>query len=91
MKIICVCAMGLGSSLILRMSVESALKGLDVDHVQVEVVDTSTARGSGADIVVSSESFCKQLSDMNVPMIEVVNYADSNYIREELKKIIDGL
>lgn len=91
MKIICVCAMGLGSSLILRMSVETALKKLDLKdlkNVSVEVVDTSTARGSGADIIVSSHSFCKQLADMGIPMIEVINYADSEYIREELERII---
>lgn len=89
MKIACVCAMGLGSSLILRMTVETALKNLDVKDVEVEVVDTSTARGCGADIVVSSHSFCEQLADMGVPMIEVVNYTDSSYIKEELKKILN--
>ena len=36
--------MGLGSSLILRMTVETALKQLHMKDVEVEVVDTSTAR-----------------------------------------------
>lgn len=87
MKIACVCAMGLGSSLILRMTVETALKQLHMKDVEVEVVDTSTARGSQADIIVSSHSFCEQLSDMGVAMIEVVNYTDANYIKEQLQKI----
>ena len=39
--------------------------------------------------MVSSHSFCEQLADMGVPMIEVVNYTDSNYIKEELKKILN--
>ena len=87
MKIACVCAMGLGSSLILRMTVETALHMKDVE---VEVVDTSTARGSQADIIVSSHSFCEQLSDMGVAMIEVVNYTDANYIKEQLQKILSA-
>ena len=62
MKIACVCAMGLGSSLILRMTVETALKQLHMKDVEVEVVDTSTARGSQADIIVSSHSFCEPVS-----------------------------
>ena len=89
MKIVCVCAMGLGSSLILRMSVETALKGLGIKDAKVEVADTSTAKASGADIIVSSHSFCKQLGDMGIPMIEIVNYADSNYISQELEKILN--
>ena len=88
MKIVCVCAMGLGSSLVLRMNVESALRGLGVTDVEVEVADTSVARGSGADIIVSSHSFCEQLEDMDVPMIEVVNYADTAYIKDQLSKIL---
>lgn len=89
MKIACVCAMGLGSSLILRMTVESALKAMNKKGIEVEVVDTSTARGCNADIIVSSHSFCEQLKDMGIPMIEVINYTDSNYIKEELTKILD--
>ena len=88
MKIACVCAMGLGSSLILRMTVETALKQLHMK--EVEVVDPSTARGSQADIIVSSHSFCEQLSDMGVAMIEVVNYTDANYIKEQLQKILSA-
>ena len=88
MKIACVCAMGLGSSLILRMTVETALKQLHMKDV--EVVDPSTARGSQADIIVSSHSFCEQLSDMGVAMIEVVNYTDANYIKEQLQKILSA-
>lgn len=91
MKIVCVCAMGLGSSLILRMSVESALRKMGMADAQVEVANTSTARGSGADIIVSSHSFCEQLADMDVPMIEVVNYADSDFIRQQLESVIPVL
>lgn len=88
MKVVCVCAMGLGSSLILRMSVERALQQMGIADAEVEVADTSVARGSGADIIVSSHSFCEQLADMGVPMIEVVNYADGDYLRGKLEEII---
>ena len=66
------------------------IKQLHMKDVEVEVVDTSTARGSQADIIVSSHSFCEQLSDMGVAMIEVVNYTDANYIKEQLQKILSA-
>ena len=89
MKIICVCGMGLGSSLILRINVEKALSGLKIQDIQVDVADIGTARGSGADIIVSSHQFCEGLKDMNVPMIEIINYTDVPHIENELKKILN--
>ncbi|MBC5688889.1 PTS sugar transporter subunit IIB [Mediterraneibacter sp. NSJ-55] len=88
MKIVCVCAMGLGSSLILRMNVEKALERLGVKDAKVEVADTGSARGANPDVIVSSHSFCEELADMNVPMVEVVNYTDIAYIEAELKEIL---
>ena len=76
MKIVCVCAMGLGSSLILKMNVEKALEKLDLKEAVVEVADTGSARGANPDIIVSSHQFCEELADMNLPLIEVVNYTD---------------
>lgn len=89
MKIVCVCGMGLGSSLILRMNVEKALSLLNIKDIQVDVADIGTARGSNADIIVSSHQFCEDLKDMEVPMIEIINYTDVPHIENELKKILN--
>jgi len=88
MKVVCVCAFGLGSSLILRMNVEEVLKKLGVKNVNVEVVDIGQARGTRPDLIVSSHSFCEKLADMGVPMIEVINYVDKNFLEEEIKQIL---
>ena len=57
MKIICVCGMGLGSSLILKMSVETALKQLGIKDADVEHVSAGTMEGLNHNIIVTAEDF----------------------------------
>ena len=57
MKIVCVCGMGLGSSLILKMSVESAMKRLGVKEFDVEHASSGTIGGMHVDFIVTAEDF----------------------------------
>jgi PTS system ascorbate-specific IIB component len=63
MKIVCVCGMGMGSSLILKMSVEKAMSELgvpcDVDHWSAGTIDSSF------DIIVAAEDFRDELVGRN--------------------------
>lgn len=52
-KIITVCTAGMGSCLMLKMTIDSVLKDTGID-AQVEACDITTARGREADILVSS-------------------------------------
>jgi PTS system ascorbate-specific IIB component len=75
MKVLAVCGMGLGSSLILRMQVEKALKKLGLPGT-VEVADITTARAlaASADLIVTSKELAERMGDLGIPVITISNY-----------------
>ena len=82
MKIICVCGLGMGSSLILKMSVESAMKQLgipcDVEHWAAGIM------GMDADLIVAAEDFRDELAD-HTNVVIVRNVVKVDEIREALE------
>lgn len=84
MKILTVCGMGLGSSLLLRIGVEDVLRQLHVE-AQVEAVDITTAKGGGADLIVTSAQFAEMLEGVGVPLVPIHDYVDRNEMREKLR------
>lgn len=90
MKILTVCGMGLGSSLILKMQVEKAAKQLGLKPT-VEVTDITTARAmaSSADLIVTSTELAERLGDTKVPIITITNYMDRNEMIEKMQAALD--
>ncbi|MFS0724204.1 PTS sugar transporter subunit IIB [Paenibacillus sp. 1P07SE] len=84
MKIICVCGLGQGTSLILRMNVENVLKELDVT-ADVDHMDVSTASGTQADYIVTNNELAQSLEGHAAKIIIVNNYFDLNEIKENLQ------
>lgn len=83
MKILAVCGMGFGSSMVLRMTIESVLKEAKI-KANVATSDISTAKGESADVIVTSAEFAKLLADKKVPIIIIKNYVDKNEMKEKL-------
>lgn len=83
MKILAVCGMGLGSSLLLRMQIEAALKELGVTDFSVEVADISTAKAIDADLIVTSPQFAPMLTG-KVPVITIINYVNKQEMRQKM-------
>lgn len=92
-KILAVCGMGLGSSLVMRMQMEKVLKEAGLS-AEIEVVDISSARGgagsSKANLVVTSEELKPQLGTLNVPILAIRNLLDLNELREKLIPIVQS-
>lgn len=84
MRILAVCGMGLGSSLLLKMQVEAALKELNRPATSVEVVDISSAKGMPADLIVTSAQFAEMLRGGSVPVVSITNYVDKQEMRQKL-------
>ena len=57
MHIVCVCGLGMGSSLILKMTVDKALKELGATGHEIEHWDAGTVDSRGADLIVTSSDF----------------------------------
>ena len=88
-KILAVCGMGLGTSLILRMNAEKALKQLGIE-ADVEVSDMGSARAlaATADLVLTSEELAEQLGPVKPKVITISNFIDLNEMVTKLKAAI---
>ncbi|MBM7825816.1 PTS system ascorbate-specific IIB component [Arcanobacterium pluranimalium] len=87
MKILAVCGMGIGTSIILKMNIDSALTELNID-ADTEASDISSARGAAAtaDLVLTSEELVEQLGEVGTP-IEIINdFTDIDEIKSAISR-----
>lgn len=86
-KLLCVCGLGQGTSLILRMNVETACRDLgiqaDVDHM-----DVSSASGIAADYILTSNELAQSLQGHSARIIVIDNYFDLNEIKTKLNGVL---
>jgi PTS system ascorbate-specific IIB component len=85
MKILCVCGLGQGTSLILRMNVESVLNEMGV-RADVEHTDVSAASGMAADYIITSNELAQSLQGHAAKIVIVNNYFDLEEIGQNLKE-----
>ncbi|MEQ6360563.1 PTS sugar transporter subunit IIB [Thermoanaerobacter thermohydrosulfuricus] len=83
MRILTVCGLGQGTSLILRMNVESVLKNIGVT-AEVENSDVSTALFEKADLIITNKELAENLANSPIPILIVKNYFDKNEIQNAL-------
>jgi ascorbate PTS system EIIB component len=83
MKILTVCGLGMGSSLILRMNEETVLKKHGVE-ANVEHMDVSAAASANADLVITNAELVGNLQHLSCPVVVVNNYIDTNEITQAL-------
>lgn len=84
MKILCVCGLGQGTSLILRMNVETVLREIGVS-ADVENTDVSTASSMSPDVIITSNELAQTLEGTSSKVIIVNNYFDMNEIKTALQ------
>lgn len=87
MKILTVCGLGQGSSLILRMNVESVLKEMGV-NADVDNSDVSTALFTKPDVIITNKELAENLKDSTIPVVIVKNYFDKGEIKEALQEYL---
>lgn len=89
MKIVCVCGMGMGSSLIAKMNIESILKKYKIDCI-VDNCDVGSVASVDYDWYITT----KELSE-NMPMslinktIILSDFINLNSIEKELSKYLN--
>ncbi|NIY83111.1 PTS sugar transporter subunit IIB [Vibrio hepatarius] len=87
MKILTVCGLGMGTSLILSMNVESVLKSeFGISNYKIEHMDVSSARSVSADLIITNSEFIDNLSGCGCPVIEVNDYLNLEEIKTALNK-----
>ena len=90
LKIFTVCGVGMGSSLILRMTVEDVLKEMGVEG-SVVATDSSAVRSSGADIILGQAMHTSELQGVAPQVLAIKNFLDKVEIRAALSKAIEQL
>jgi PTS system ascorbate-specific IIB component len=85
MKIVAVCGMGIGTSVLLKMNAEKVLQDLGVD-AEVEAADIGVARGAAqtAEIVLTSEELAPEIGDVPAEVIVIENFFDLDEIHKKL-------
>ncbi|HET7414439.1 MAG TPA: PTS sugar transporter subunit IIB [Arthrobacter sp.] len=85
MKIVAVCGMGVGTSVLLKMNAEKVLTDLGLD-AEVEAADIGVARGAAqtADIVLTSEELAPEIGDVPAQVIVIENFFDLEEISKKL-------
>jgi len=88
MKILAVCGFGVGSSMVLKMTIDKAVKKLGIE-ADVENADVSTAKSSKCDAIFTSYDLAETLKEtVKVPVLPVKRYMNIEEVTEQLKKII---
>ncbi|REB08771.1 PTS sugar transporter subunit IIB [Sporosarcina sp. BI001-red] len=90
MKIVTVCGMGFGTSLMLLLEIQSIAKGHGFE-VNGEAVDLGSAKGMSCDLMVASSEISSELVDEPVEVISINNLLDRNEIEQKVMPAIQKL
>jgi ascorbate PTS system EIIB component len=85
LRVLTVCGVGMGSSLILRMTAEDAFRELGV-RAKVEATDLSSARSMGADIVIAQGMHAQELEGAAPVIISISNFMDKEGLQQQLEE-----
>ncbi len=86
-SILCCCGQGLGSSMIVSMNVERALKKLGVSGVSVSHTSLSEASENSADLFVVGKDLAPQIAGWNCKKIFLDQLLDMNELETKLKEV----
>ena len=87
LTVLTVCGVGMGTSLILRMTAEKVFDDLGV-RARVTATDASSARSMPADIVIGQELHTAEFEKLVPVVVTVDNFLDTEEMR---RRILAGL
>ena len=84
LKIVTVCGFGIGSSLILKMTVDSVLSKNGID-AETEPHDVTSVTDSGVDLLLTSQSLFDQVKEkVTCPIILIENFVSQSEVEEKI-------
>lgn len=84
LTVIAVCGVGMGSSLMLRMTAEKALAELGV-KARVEATDVSSARSMPADVILGQGMHTEEFAGAAPVVVTISNFMDSDALKAQLE------
>ncbi len=87
MKVVTVCGMGFGTSLMLLMSVKESGRKYGIT-VEGEATDLGSYKGKSCDLIVASSEIAKQI-EADVPVLAITNLLDKAEIEEKIRPYLN--
>ena len=87
-RIMCCCGKGVGTSLLMQMTIEEALEILGLSEIEVLFGSLSEVSEDRADLFVVSEEVLNTLGDL--PAIGLENLMDADQAAEKLKEFLEN-
>ncbi|MFZ5817163.1 MAG: PTS sugar transporter subunit IIB [Bacillota bacterium] len=87
MKILAVCGLGQGTSLLLRMNIEDVVRELGI-QAEVDHMDVSSAASERADLIIASPQLAPLLAGHKAKVLVVNSYLNKAEIREVLRQVL---
>ncbi|MFM5903836.1 MAG: PTS sugar transporter subunit IIB [Microbacteriaceae bacterium] len=89
MRIVAVCGMGIGTSVLLKMNIEKVLNQMGLTAT-VEAADMKTARSAGfdANIVMTTPDLVPLLDGLAAEIIEIEHFFDLEELQTKLAKAL---
>lgn len=89
MKFLAVCGFGVGSSMVLKMTLERVARELGIE-ADVENTDLSSAKGTTCDAIFTSHELLGELeSSVNCPIYPIKKYMDTNEVKGALQSFLE--
>ncbi|MGX7132067.1 PTS sugar transporter subunit IIB [Enterococcus songbeiensis] len=89
MKILAVCGFGVGSSMVLKMTLDKVVKELGL-KATVENTDLSSAKATPADVYFTSNELLADLKkSVKAPVYPVKKYMDIAEVRKQMEKYLE--
>ncbi|MCH1881644.1 PTS transporter subunit IIC [Agrococcus sp. ARC_14] len=89
LEVLAVCGAGMGSSLILRRTVEQALERLGID-ADVTHTDVGSARGSSPDVVVAQPTYLEEISAIAEVAVPVESFVDVKETERRMRAALEA-
>lgn len=90
-RIIAVCGMGMGTSILAKMSIEEALQGTNYSF-EIENADLGSASGYQGDIFVTTEMLLQSFSPpCNAIVVCITNFFNKDEIKEKILPVMEKL
>ena len=88
MKIMTVCGFGVGTSLLLKMTVDSILEEEGINGY-VEAIDMTSACRNSADLILTSKEIGKEIEgQVSGKLVYISNFMDKEEVKEKILKAI---
>ena len=90
MRVLTICGAGLGCSLLLKMFAQDVFDKLGVS-VEIEASDVAFAKGTRADLIITSGTLVATLSEIKTPIIAIRNLMDKRELEDKIRAHLEGL